>query len=170
MAHPQIHRHETFAFAASPSKHPKAIPYDMLDVEFTHHGEDCTFETLLKRFAIEDKGSRVIGEMIHDADLEDDKFHRQECFGLQRLFMGWAKLGLTDREFSTKASPALTRCTPAFANDDASNGREEVCIYSTSKLCGSVPLLGETWIHQLRRTDWTDRDHADGAGRKKKVD
>ncbi len=117
----------------------------MLDVEFTHHGEDCTFETLLKRFAIEDKGSRVIGEMIHDADLEDDKFHRQECFGLQRLFMGWAKLGLTDREFSTKASPALTRCTPAFANDDASNGREEVCIYSTSKLCGSVPLLGETW-------------------------
>lgn len=92
----------TFVFAASPAKYPKAIPYDMLDVEFTHHGEDCTFETLLKRFAIDDKGARIIGEMIHDADLEDDKFHRSECVGLQRLFKGWAKLGLTDHEILEK--------------------------------------------------------------------
>lgn len=92
----------TFVCAASASKYPKAIPFDMLDVEFTHHGEDCTFETLLKRFAIEDKGARVIGEMIHDADLEDDKFHRSECVGLQRLFIGWAKLGFTDEEILGK--------------------------------------------------------------------
>ncbi|MBA2585492.1 MAG: chromate resistance protein [Chthoniobacterales bacterium] len=92
----------TFVFAASSSKYPKAIPFDMLDVEFTHHGEDCTFETLLERFAIEDKGARIMAEMIHDADLEDDKFHRQECVGLQRLFMGWARLGLTDAEILDK--------------------------------------------------------------------
>src|SRR5262249_35409589 len=36
-----------FVFATSIRKYPSAIPYDMLDVEFTHHGEDCTFETLL---------------------------------------------------------------------------------------------------------------------------
>ncbi len=92
----------TFVFAISAAKYPKAIPYDMLDVEFTHHGEDCTFETFLKRFAIEDKGARVIGEMIHDADLEDDKFHRQECLGFQRMFIGWGKLGLSDAEILEK--------------------------------------------------------------------
>jgi len=40
-----------FIFAAKPSAHPEAIPYDMFEVEFTHHGEDCTFETMVRRFA-----------------------------------------------------------------------------------------------------------------------
>lgn len=87
-----------FVFAASPRKAPGAIPFDMLDVEFTHHDEDCTFETLLKRFGIEDKAARIIGEMIHDADVEDDKFHRSDCVGLEKVFKGWAKLGLSDLE------------------------------------------------------------------------
>ncbi len=89
-----------FVFGSSPRK--SAIPYDMLDVEFTHHGEDCTFETLLKSFRIEDKAVRILGEMIHDADLEDDKFRRADCVGLQRMFIGWAKLGLSDHEILEK--------------------------------------------------------------------
>lgn len=91
-----------FVFARSARKHPSAIPFDMLDVEFTHHGEDCTFETLLKRFAIEDKAARIIGEMVHDTDLEDDKFRRIDCIGLESVFKGWAKLGLTDQEILDK--------------------------------------------------------------------
>ncbi len=91
-----------FVFGSDPRKFRGAIPYDMLDVEFTHHGDDCTFETLLKRFGIEDKGARFLAEMVHDADLEDDKFHRQECFGVQRMFIGWAKLGLSDPEILEK--------------------------------------------------------------------
>ncbi len=85
-------------FGSDLQKFREAIPYDMLEVEFTHHGDDCTFETLLKRFGIADNGGRIIAEMIHDADLEDDKFHRIECVGLQRMFIGWAKLGLADHE------------------------------------------------------------------------
>ncbi len=91
-----------FVFGSNPRKFREAIPYDMLDVEFTHHGDDCTFETLLKRFAIEDKGAHMIGEMIHDADLEDDKFGRPEGVGLERVFKGWGKLGLSDAEILEK--------------------------------------------------------------------
>jgi hypothetical protein len=92
----------TFVFAASPSAYPEALPYDMADVEFTHHGEDCTFETLLKRFAIDDLAARRIGEMIHDADLEDGKFQRTECTGIDLVFKGWARLGLSDAEILEK--------------------------------------------------------------------
>jgi hypothetical protein len=74
----------------------------MLDVEFSHHGEFCTFETLLDRFGIPDRAVLRIAEMIHDADLEDDKFHRVEGFGVERVFKGWAKAGLTDQEILTK--------------------------------------------------------------------
>jgi len=70
----------------------------MADVEFTHHGDDCTFETLIKRFGVEDKAAHLIAEMIHDADLEDDKFHRIDCIGIDRVLKGWGRLGLTDEE------------------------------------------------------------------------
>jgi hypothetical protein len=91
-----------FVFALGPAAHPGAVPYDMADVEFTHQGEDCTFETLLKRFGIQDAAARRIGEMIHDADLEDDKFQRNECFGLDQVFKGWARLGLSDAQILAK--------------------------------------------------------------------
>ncbi len=96
-----------FVFAAKPSAHPGAIPYDMMDVEFTHHGDDCTFETLLKRFAIADSAARRIGQMIHDADLDDGKFQRPECIGLDLLFKGWARLGLSDAEILEKGLPCF---------------------------------------------------------------
>ncbi|EDY15964.1 chromate resistance exported protein [Chthoniobacter flavus Ellin428] len=91
-----------FVFATEPSAHPEAIPYDMTGVEFTHHGDACTFETLLKRFAIRFPAVQRIGEMIHDTDLEDGKFQRSECVGLDLLFKGWARLNHSDAEILEK--------------------------------------------------------------------
>jgi hypothetical protein len=91
-----------FVFADTPTGHREAIPYDMLDVEFSHHGEFCTFETLLDRFGIRDRAVLRIAELIHDADLEDNKFHRVEGFGVERVFKGWAKQGLSDQEIIAK--------------------------------------------------------------------
>jgi len=70
----------------------------MLDAEFSHHGNNCTFETLAKRFAISDKAVAKIGEMIHDADLGDARFQRVECVGIDRVLKGWAKEGVRDEE------------------------------------------------------------------------
>jgi len=86
----------TFVFAPTAQAVPEAIPFDMLDAEFSHHGNCCTFETLTKRFAIADKAVAKIGEMIHDADLDDAKFQRVECVGIDRVLKGWAKEGRSD--------------------------------------------------------------------------
>ena len=85
-----------FVFAPKATAVRDALPFDFPEGEFSHHGEDCTFETLLKRFGIADKHLRKIGEMVHDADLEDDKFQRPECIGIDRALKGWAKRGMTD--------------------------------------------------------------------------
>jgi len=53
-----------FVFAPKPEDHPDAIPYDMVDVEFTHHGDDCTFETLLKRFSLTERTLRRLGDCV----------------------------------------------------------------------------------------------------------
>ena len=63
---------------------------------FGHPGEDCTFETLQKSFRIRDKKAEVIGEIIHDADLVDEKFGRKEGFGIDQVLNGWAKQGIPD--------------------------------------------------------------------------
>ncbi len=87
-----------FVFAAAVPPNRQIIPFDMVDVEFSHHGDNCTFETLIRRFGIEDKVVRKIAEMIHDADLEDEKFQRSECIGIDRVLKGWAREGLPDDE------------------------------------------------------------------------
>jgi len=87
-----------FVFAPSADAVPNAIPFDMLDAEFSHHGNCCTFETLVRCFAISDKAVSKIGEMIHDADLDDSRFQRVEAVGIDRVLKGWAKEGLPDEE------------------------------------------------------------------------
>jgi hypothetical protein len=90
--------------AAEPDSISGAIPFDYGQGEFSHHGEDCTFETLLARFGIADKALRKISEMVHDADLEDEKFRRPECVGLDRILKGWAKEGAEDEELLARGS------------------------------------------------------------------
>src|SRR6478736_4634596 len=87
-----------FIFAKRIPANGRAVSFGMLDAEFSHHGEDCTFETLLKRFRIQDKAAHKIGEMIHDADLDDEKFQRTECIGIDRVLKGWAREGISDQE------------------------------------------------------------------------
>ena len=91
-----------FVFGTEASRHPKALPFDLADVEFSHHGDDCTFETLVKRFAIADKAVLRMAEMVHDADLEDEKFQRTECIGINAVLSGWARTRISDGELLAK--------------------------------------------------------------------
>lgn len=88
-----------FVYGTESGAHPDAIPFDMFGPQgFGHRGEDCTFETLVKQFAIRDGKVKRIAQIIHDADLGDEKFGRAEGLGLDRVLNGWAKQELPDAE------------------------------------------------------------------------
>jgi hypothetical protein len=87
-----------FVFAKTPAKHHGALPYDMIGSEFSQDSDRCTFETLIKRFGIRERAVLRLAEIVHDADLGDNKFHRVEGFGLDQILKGWAKQGLSDEE------------------------------------------------------------------------
>ena len=71
-----------FAFTP-PAEFPKdAIPFDAPGVELTHHGEDCTFETLIKRARLRDRRLLRLAEVVHEADLRDGKFPHEEARGI----------------------------------------------------------------------------------------
>jgi hypothetical protein len=66
------------------------LRFDMFEAEFTHEGELCTFEVLLRRFGLKDKALARVGEIVHDVDLKDGKFKRPETAGLDHLIAGIA--------------------------------------------------------------------------------
>jgi hypothetical protein len=88
-----------FIFGVEPSAYAEAVPFDMFCPQgFGHRGEDCTFETLQKEFSIKDGRVKRIAQIIHDADLGDEKFGRVEGQGLDKVLNGWAKQDLPDDE------------------------------------------------------------------------
>ena len=62
----------------------------MFEAEFTHEGDLCTFEVLLRRFRLDDPALRQLAEIVHDIDLKDSKFSRPEAPGLEHLLAGIA--------------------------------------------------------------------------------
>jgi hypothetical protein len=92
-----------FVFGDEPGARPEAIPFDMFgETGFGHRGEDCTFETLCKEFAIRERKVKQIAQIIHDADLHDEKFGRTEGSGLDATLKGWAAQGVPDQELLTR--------------------------------------------------------------------
>jgi hypothetical protein len=88
-----------FAFAPEKQVPSGGVPFDMFHSGgFGHRGDDCTFETLVKDFRIRDSKVKVISEIIHDADLADEKFGRKEGFGVDEVLKGWARQGVPDAE------------------------------------------------------------------------
>lgn len=94
-----IDKKPRFYFVADGETVENAIPFDMFGAELTHQGEDCTFETMVKRFGLSHiKGLRELGEMVHDIDLKDDKFHRLEAAGLKVMIDGLSETVKDDRK------------------------------------------------------------------------
>ena len=69
---------------------PDELRFDMVGAEYTHAGEDCTFQTLIRRFGLDDRALSAIGEVVHDIDCKDEKFGRPETAGVLGLLRGIA--------------------------------------------------------------------------------
>ncbi len=87
-----------FAFADAADAARKGIPFDVLGADFGHHGDECTFETILKRFGIKDRRAKLIAEIVHEADLHDGKFTRTESAGIDLAIKGLAAGTQDDHE------------------------------------------------------------------------
>lgn len=69
---------------------PGEVRFDMFEAEFTHEGELCTFEVLVQRFALSDPALRAIAEIVHDIDVKDAKYGREEAPGVGQVVAGIA--------------------------------------------------------------------------------
>ena len=90
----------TFAFAADPdgARALGGTPFDMRGVELGHHEGGCSFETILRRYNLTDPALHEIAAMVHDADLDDDKFRSPESAGLDAIVRGLGLVTPDDQE------------------------------------------------------------------------
>jgi len=77
---------------------PGEVAFDMQGGEFTHHGDLCTFEVLVRSFVIKDKAVRKIAEIVHDLDLKDDKYGNAAGSGIEEVLSGIRKTAKDDAE------------------------------------------------------------------------
>ena len=87
-----------FVAASGYKAKPGELRFDMYQGEFGHEGDRCTFETLLRHFALRGKGLQRIAEIVHDIDLKDEKFGREEAAGIAAVFRGIRASSKDDHE------------------------------------------------------------------------
>ena len=92
LIHRFIDENANFKFVSERGYIPEdqELRFDMFEAEFTHEGDECTFEVLIRRRGLTDLALAAIAEIIHDIDLKDGKFARPEAAGIERLISGIA--------------------------------------------------------------------------------
>jgi hypothetical protein len=80
--------HFKFVAAKDYAALPGELRFDMFKAEFTHEGDKCSFEVLLERIGLDDPALRSIAEIVHDIDLKDGKFSRDQTAGIAHVIAG----------------------------------------------------------------------------------
>ncbi|WP_395014987.1 chromate resistance protein ChrB domain-containing protein [Dongia sp.] len=83
------------------------LRFDMFEGEFTHEGDRCSFEVLLARAGLSDPALASIAEIVHDIDLKDGKFGREEATGIAHLIAGIAMANDDDEERIAHGGPVF---------------------------------------------------------------
>ncbi len=98
-----------FKFVPGRSYAPRAgeVRFDMFEGEYTHEGDRCTFEVLLQRAGIDDPALAAIGEIIHDIDLKDGKYGREETAGIRTVMSGIAAAHRDDEDRLARGAAVL---------------------------------------------------------------
>ena len=77
---------------------PDTTAFDLRNAEFTHVGEFCTFEVLVKTFGIRGRAVKQIAEIVHDLDVNDEKYDNAGTAGVDEILSGIRKTGRDDRD------------------------------------------------------------------------
>jgi hypothetical protein len=74
-----------------------ATPYDVKDVELGHHGKECSFEAIVKKYELtDDPALALLAQIVNGADTDNTLWNRPEAAGLNAIAEGFRQLGFKD--------------------------------------------------------------------------
>ncbi|MBB5084797.1 chromate resistance protein ChrB domain-containing protein [Nonomuraea endophytica] len=87
-----------FVFVDDPASVPgDATPFDMRGADLSHHGDDCSFETILRRYELGDPVLWKLAEIVHEADIDDERFDAPEARGVDVILRGLSMICSDER-------------------------------------------------------------------------
>ena len=94
-----------FVFVTDVDRLPDgATPFDIAGQAFSHHDGDCTFEVLLRHYGLTDPALTDLGRIVHEADIEDERYDAPEAAGLDAIIRGMGR-DLSDEALLAASAP-----------------------------------------------------------------
>ena len=126
-----VDREAEFFFVAaemvlSEAERLKATPFDVPGVELGHHGPECSFEAILKKFALMDNPALVLmGKIVNGADTDNSLWAQPEGAGLSAIAEGFRHLGFTNDHEILSAEFIVYDALYAYCQEMLRRGKSE---------------------------------------------
>ncbi len=106
------------------AKRLDAIPYDVKGVELGHHGQECSFEAILKKYKLtENRALMLLGRIVNGADTDNTLYRQPEGPGLHAVAEGFRHLGFADDHALNAAEWIVYDALYAYAQEMVRLGR-----------------------------------------------
>jgi hypothetical protein len=104
----------------------RAIPYDVKDVEIGHHGKECSFDALVKKYNLgEDPAMVLLAKIVNGADTDNSLWHQPESAGLNAIAEGFRHLGFKDDREINAAEWIVYEALYAYCQEMVRRGKME---------------------------------------------
>lgn len=103
-----------------------AIPFDVPAVELGHHGKECSFDAIVKKYNLQqDPALRLLAKIVNGADTDNTLWHQPEAAGLNAIAEGFRHLGLADDHAVNSAEWIVYDALYAYCREMVRRGRPD---------------------------------------------
>jgi hypothetical protein len=108
------------------AKREDAIPYDVKDVELGHHGKECSFDAIVKKYRLDgDPAMVLLARIVNGADTDNSLWNQPEAAGLNAIAEGFRHLGLADDQAINEAQWIVYDALYAYCREMIRRGKPE---------------------------------------------
>lgn len=101
-----------------------AIPFDVKGVELGHHGKECSFDAIVKKYALDrDPALVLLAKIVNGADTDNSLWQQPESAGLQAIAEGFRHLGLADDHAVLQAEGIVYDALHAYCRHAIEQGK-----------------------------------------------
>ncbi|MBI5722908.1 MAG: chromate resistance protein [Planctomycetes bacterium] len=104
----------------------QAIPYDVKGVELGHHGQECSFEAIVKKYGLaKDPALVLLARIVNGADTDNSLWHQPEGPGLNAIAEGFRHMGFKNDLELNRAEWIVYDALYAYCQKMVNNGKLE---------------------------------------------
>lgn len=102
----------------------KAIPFDVKGVELGHHGKECSFDAMIRKYGLaSDPALHLMAKIVNGADTDNSLYNQPESAGLFAIAEGYRHLGLKDDHQIIAAETVVYDALYSYAQECVRNGQ-----------------------------------------------